>query len=219
MKTQIFPLLCSLLLCTSCFTSDEPAVVYRFTTEQLAWQPYWVGQVVRFGRIQDARVRTYQVTEVKDRLEEQSSPPVFIVVPFGGAKKAPLAQHITVRAQRTDSITIPAPILDLGLSYSVDGRLIFSPSQIRWEGFYGANLPIDSVSIGRPINSLYYPDAELLPTATFGSVTYRQVFKVQNPYPKFTPAGTKTVMQLYYAREKGLVAFEEEGTGLWYRLP
>lgn len=57
-------LLLGLASCT-----DKPVPEYRFTAEQLAWQPYRVGDVLRFGQARSNKVRTFIVTEVNDRLE------------------------------------------------------------------------------------------------------------------------------------------------------
>ena len=61
--------------------------------------------------------------------------------------------------------------------------------------------------------------ARLLPSATFGSTTYASVIRADNRrYPGITPLNRET-RRLYYALGKGVVAFEEVGNDLWYRLP
>ena len=42
---------------------------YRLTAEQLAWQPYHVGDVLRFGQARTSKVRTFTIKEVDDRTE------------------------------------------------------------------------------------------------------------------------------------------------------
>lgn len=75
---------------------------YRFTAEQLAWQPYRVGDVLRFGQARSSKVRTFIVTEVNDRLETYSqsgNAPVYL----GPPSKSRL-QAIDVQVRRTDTL-------------------------------------------------------------------------------------------------------------------
>ena len=68
------------------------------------------------------------------------------------------------------------------------------------------------------ITQVYIVDV-VLASATLGPATYSQVIRVDNrPAPGTAPLGRST-RRLYYARGKGVVAFEEAGNDLWYRLP
>ncbi|NVO84714.1 hypothetical protein [Hymenobacter terrestris] len=219
MKSSTLTSLCALMFCTSCLTSEEPPLVeYRFTAEQLAWQPYRTGDVLRFGNDHNNRIRTYKIPEIVDVMEEMSTGSVYIPLPVR-RQTAVLVQRIAVRMQRTDSVTSRIPLLNLQLSYNPDRKapsLIFS--ELSWEGFYKATLPIDSVNGGKPINQRYYQGVSLLPTLTVGPTTYQQVLVAENSYPQLTLPGVRLVSRLYYARQRGVVGFVEGGT-LWYKLP
>lgn len=220
MKISVFTLLCGLILCTSCLTSDDepPLVEYRLTAEQLTWQPYRTGDVLRFGNDQNERIRTYEITEIVDVMEKASTGSVYIALPVR-RQTAVLVQRVAVQMQRTDSVTSRIPLLNLELSYNPDRRapsLIFS--ELSWEGFYNASLPIDSVNAGKPIDQRFYQGVSLLPTLTLGPTTYQQVLAAENSYPQFTLPGVRPVSRLYYARQRGVVGFVEGGT-LWYKLP
>lgn len=205
----------ALLSLTLVACAKEPAVEYRLSAAQLAWQGYRAGQELRFGHARDGRVRTYRVVDVQDRLEKQFMG-YGVALPFP-RKAAPLYQQITVRVQRTD--TAAQQVLTLGLRY--DPIYDLAPqleAEAEWESFYYARLPIEAVNAGAPIDTLQYA-ARLLPAATLGPATYTQVIRVDNrPYAGAAPLGRQT-RRLYYAKGLGVVAFEEAGNDLWYRLP
>lgn len=193
---------------TSCARKEE----YRLIEEQLAWQGYRIGQELRFGHAQDGQVRTYQVTDVQDRMESQYTGytvSLFVAPDID-------CQQINVTVQRTDSVFRPQTALKLGLHYDEANDTLKLEAQTDWEAAYSVYLPIDSLSQGAPIDTLnyYYRSARLLTSATFGTVTYSQVIHVK-PYQH----GSRAIQNLYYAKGKGVVAFEEKGSGLWYRLP
>ena len=203
-----------LLLLASC---RDPAVEHRLSQEQLAWQGYRVGEVLRFGHARDGRVRTYRITEVQDRLQTDyrgyASP-----VPLPQSKP-PKYQELTVLAQRTDTVgQSPRPVLSLELHYDLASVTPALWATAQWETFYQAELPLNEVNGGTAIDTVRYA-ARLLPSATFGSTTYASVIRVDNRrYPGTTPLQRET-RRLYYALGKGVVAFEEVGNDLWYRLP
>jgi hypothetical protein len=58
--------------CAALAACTAPGPQYRFTADQLAWQPYQEGQVLRFGNARTATVRTYRVSRVVDVMVEQS---------------------------------------------------------------------------------------------------------------------------------------------------
>ena len=127
---------------------------------------------------------------------------------------------MTVMAQRTDSLFQPRPVLDLEL-YAEVGAPVQLRAEAEWETFYYAGLPLNNIIDGTAIDTVYgyQPGTRLLASATFGPATYAQVIRVDNrPTPGTTPLGSRT-RRLYYARGKGVVAFEEAGNDLWYRLP
>ena len=219
MKRLNLLLLFGLLHLVSCKKDNMPIVEYRLTSEQMAWQPYRTGDVLRFGNDQNSRIRTYQITEIDDKLEKRSTGSVYIPIPFTGRQTAVLVQRIAVRAQRSDSTTAQILLLSLELAYNPDRQaagLLFS--DVSWEGFYGATLPIDSVNAGKSIDQRFHPGLSLLPTLPLGPTTYQQVLVAENRYLKFTPPGIRPVSLLYYARQRGVVGFVESGI-LWYKLP
>jgi len=195
-----------LFAATSCAREEE----YRLTEEQLAWQGYRTGQELRFGHAQDGQVRMYQVTDVQDRMESQYTGYTvsFFVAPDIDC------QQINVTVQRTDSVFRPQTALKLGLYYDEADDTVKLEAQTDWEAAYSVYLPIDSLSQGASIDTLRYRNIELLASATFGTITYSQVIHVK-PYQY----GSRAIQNLYYAKGKGVVAFEEKGSGLWYRLP
>ncbi|MCB2378327.1 hypothetical protein LGH70_12075 [Hymenobacter sp. BT635] len=183
---------------------------HRLTDDQLAWQPYRVNEELRFGHAKDSQVRTYRITEVKDEQEKQYMGLNFLPFP----SRDVFGQHITVTVQRTDTVAQPRTVLDLGLFYSsLDGGMVLE-ANAEWEGIISASLPIGFINAGLPIDTVRFPDAELLSTAAFGPTAYSQVIHVAFRYPTNGPIQG----HLYYARQKGVVAFEEKGS-LWYRLP
>lgn len=202
-----------LLTLTSC--SKAPAVEYRLSAEQLAWQGYQVGQELRFGHARDSRERTYRVTEIRDVMEKQRGGINWTIFP---SKESPLCQHTTVVVQRTDSLSQPRPVLDLEL-YAQGADPVQLRAEAEWETFYYARLPLNEVIKGLPIDTLeyQYPSTVLLPMVALGPANYTQVIQIDNrrgtvPVPRQT-------RRLYYARGKGVVAFTEAGNDLWYRLP
>lgn len=198
---------------TSC--KKEP-VQYRLSAEQLAWQGYRTGEELRFGHQKDARVRTYRITEVRDQMDSQYMGINFTPFP---TKEPPLYQQVVVWAQRTDSVFSAHPILELSLNFDpISESQPVLRAQAEWETFYYARLPINEVNAGAPIDTLQYA-ARLLPRATFGPVTYAQVIRVDNRRSSGAGLASRTTRRLYFVRGKGVVAFEEPGNDLWYRLP
>ena len=201
------------LVLVSC--GKDPAAQYRLSAEQLAWQGYELGQVLRFGHAKDGRVRTYRVTEIRDVMEKQYGGINWTPFP---SKEPPLCQHVTVLAQRTDSLFQPRPVLDLEL-YAQGGDPVQLRAEAEWETFYYARLPLNEVIKGLPIDTLeyQYPGTALLPMVRLGPANYTQVVRVNNR--RGMVSLPKQTRRLYYARGKGVVAFEEAGNDLWYRLP
>ncbi|UOQ71913.1 hypothetical protein [Hymenobacter cellulosilyticus] len=83
-------------LLTACSRESEPDPEYRMSADQLAWQPYRIGDVLRFGHAKDGKVRTYRITEVNEEMVEYSLG-LF-------TKKRDRKQQFNVLAERTDSI-------------------------------------------------------------------------------------------------------------------
>lgn len=127
-----------------------------------------------------------------------------------------------VLVQRTDtSGYYPIPVLKLGLNFAPTFNVPELRAEAEWETFRYAKLPLDNIINGTPIDTLYgyRPGTRLLASATLGPATYSQVIRVDNrSVPGTAPLGRST-RRLYYARGKGVVAFEEAGNDLWYRLP
>ena len=122
-------------------------------------------------------------------------------------------------AQRTDTVgQSPRPVLSLELHYDLASVTPALWATAQWETFCQAELPLNEVNSGTAIDTVRYT-ARLLPSATFGTTTYASVIRAENRrYPGITPLNRET-RRLYYALGKGVVAFEEVGNDLWYRLP
>ena len=215
-------LLLSLFLLTACSKSPEE---YRLSAAQLVWQSYRVNQVLRFGHAQDAKVRIYRITDVRDEMVKAHRMAV-IGLPFKAPDQS--YQEITVEAQRTDTTAQSQKILAMGLdSYDEGTKNPPLVAEIIGESFFHAFLPIDAVNSGTLIDTvnvftymgIAYPGTRLLARATLGATTYQQVVYIadRNVYGP-SPAGFHRVRDLYYTREQGLVGYREDGTGLWYRL-
>lgn len=204
--------------------SKDP-VQYRFSDEQRAWQPYHTGDILRFGHAQDNRVRSYRITNVDDRMEE-----------YGGfrisfSNDRPEYEHITVKSERTDttfysissapgqprdSVVFQPTALDM-LLYAPEGGTPTLQARCSWDYSFESSLPLDSAIAGVNLN---YPNLRILPSVTLGGVTYSQTIWMKPSYGnQQSTRRYKIIRQLYYTRGKGVVAFEEDGTGLWYRLP
>ena len=198
--------------------AKEPAIEYRLTPEQLAWQGYKMGEVLRFGNARPGQERTYQVVHIKDTLETQFMGTV-VALPFP-RKADPLYQQIKVRIERTDTVNYGYYALELSRNYDpVNVNQTDFRAQAEWAGFYPIRLPLDEVIAGQPIDTLYYPATTLLPAIVLGATNYQQVIRIINLDTRTSNPGHKRTRAVYYARGKGVVAFEEDGTGLWYRLP
>ncbi|MGY3088660.1 hypothetical protein ACVWYF_001700 [Hymenobacter sp. UYAg731] len=225
------PAICLLMLAVAgCGKKETPE--YRLSAEQLAWQPYHVGDVLRFGQARSSKVRTFVITEVDDRIITLSNGGGIPVL--AGPTPSKL-QQIRVDFRRTDTVRyIPSPgstptkpdsvpatyantLLELRTNDNHGSGSAVARSEINWDfGFYNY-LPIQEVVANQPL-----PDtaAHLLPSLQVGGVTYGPVIQVSNsPYAASTPLPrTKPIRRVYYARGVGVVAFLEGGT-LWYRLP
>jgi hypothetical protein len=189
----------SCLLLPGCAGSPEE---YRLTNQQIAWQGYQAGQVLRFTQRPGGPVRTYRITSVDDRMERQTQGINFTVfLP----RRDIDCQHVTVSAQRTDTTGQVTVVLDFELNYYA-GSIDFRPT-IGWENFEAyKELPLDSINKGVAFDSLRYPGVRLLPTAAFGGVTYTPVLQIAPDISGSTPA-KGALQMLYYAKGTGVVAF------------
>jgi hypothetical protein len=204
---------------------------YRLTAEQLAWQPYRVGDVLRFGQARSSKVRTFSIVEVDDRLIEECN---CGGIPILGGPTPSRLQQIRVDVRRTDTVryvrvpgTTPgqpdsvvstgaATLLDLRAGESFDRGQARGLGQLFWEyGFYNY-LNLNEVIANQP-----QPDTttRVLPSLQVGGITYGPVIQLSNsPFTSAPSPRTKPTRRLYYAKGVGVVAFLEGGT-LWYRLP
>lgn len=200
----------SIILLASCSGSPEE---YRLTSQQLAWQGYQPGQVLRFAQRPAGAVRTYRIASVEDHMVRQSLGLNATLLP----RRAINCQQLTVTAQRTDTTAQPTTVLDFALNYYA-GDITFRPTA-GWDRFEAyRDLPIDSVNKAVAFDSLRYPGVRLLQTATFGGATYASVLRILTSPPSATPI-KGALRVVYFAKGTGVVAFDEIGTGLWYRLP
>ncbi|MDO7877178.1 hypothetical protein Q5H93_20700 [Hymenobacter sp. ASUV-10] len=208
------------ILLDSC---DVPGPQYRLSAEQLAWQPYRIGEVLRFGHAQDGRVRSYRIASVDSRMDGARG------VYFSGR---PGYERITVKTQRLDTTfyyynSAPGQPLDSALFqtmaldlylYAPEGGTPQLQAQYGWDySVFSRSLPLDSAIAGATWN---YPTLRILPSVTLGGIDYAQtIWQALDYGNQQSSRRYKLIRQLYYAKGKGVVAFEEDGTGLWYRLP
>ena len=207
LKNLLLPgALSGLLALTSC--AKDP-IEHRLSADQLAWQPYRMNDVLRFGNGRSSQVRTYRITSLQDQMERQYTGTNF--TPFPSSKHD--CQHLTALVQRTDSAAVVETAIDLELSYYDELTLRAAAG---WDNCYPAPLPLDEINQGLPIDTLRYPGTALLPTFKSGPATYGPVIRITYRYPTTVP--NKPTRQLYCAKGYGVVGFVE-GTTLWYRLP
>jgi hypothetical protein len=214
MKTSFIWVASAVLLGLSSCSKDP--VRYRLSKDQLAWQGYQEGEVLRFGHDRDSKVRTYRVTGVEDRMVSQSSGTGWS---FFGSDNSPQYQRLTVMVQRTDSASEALWAFDLELNYDADKQVKLDASA-QWGPLLYGLLPLDELNQGVTPDPVAFPATELLPSATFGASTYAQVIHITNQYP-YGPQlpGFLSTCHFYYAKGKGVVAYESDGSGQWYRLP
>ncbi|MBC6696512.1 hypothetical protein [Hymenobacter sp. BT190] len=224
--TYLLPAFSLLGLLSGC--SKNPVQEFRLSTEQLAWQPYRTGNVLRFGQASSGKVRTFIIDEVEDKLKEYSiggNAPVF----FGSPKRVK-SQSIEVLVRRTDTIrytptptstptrpdSIPDTYARSLLSMSAGDNFDVGYAYLNWDFGFSNSLPIDEVIAGRPLMN----SAQLLPTLRLGGINYESVLRIPNGLSG-NPSGfprNKPARFVYYAKGFGVVGFEE-GNTLWYRLP
>jgi hypothetical protein len=205
---------------------ESPGPQYRFSDEQRAWQPYHPGDVLRFGHAQDSRVRTYRIIDVDDHMEEARN------VGISLGKGHPMYEEVTVRAERMDttlyyycgasgqpldSMLFQTIALNMTL-YNPTGGMPLLQASCGWDySAYSRSLPLDSAIAGAQLD---YLTLKILPKVTLGGIDYGQtIWQALDYGSQQSTRRYKLIRQLYYTREKGVVAFEEDGTGLWYRLP
>lgn len=220
-----------ILLVSGC--SKQPVRVAKLSPEQLAWQPYRTGDVLRFGQARSNKVRTFVVEEVQDRLEQYT---------IGGNAPALLGsplrvqvQSIDVRVRRTDTLrymlsptstpsrpdSIPDVYARSLLTMTADDGAQGSYAYVDWDFGFSSSLPLNEVLAGRLLpdtTQRLYPT--LLATLRLGGIDYGSVLRVPNAWTAL-PAGyprNKPAQLVYYAKGFGVVGFIE-GSTLWYRLP
>ncbi len=191
----------------------SPSPEYRFTADQLAWQPYQEGQVLRFGNSQTAAVRTYRVTRILDNMDRQSSGWRF--------KSQPSFQRIGVFMQRADSLGNEFYSLGMHFDFSspavVPGNEWLVNASLEWDTPPEARLPIDELNQGLPLDTTRYYGVRLLPVYTLGPATYTAVVRYRlTPWPNSNVSNPTTA--LYLTKTNGVVGFVQRNT-LWYRIP
>ncbi|MGI4875808.1 MAG: hypothetical protein ACRYFX_32015 [Janthinobacterium lividum] len=227
------------LLLATCFLgslvscSKKPTPEYRLTAEQLAWQPYKVGDVLRFGQAYTSKVRTFTIAAVNDQLITLSNSGGGGINLLGSASSSRLEQLLvdvrrtdTVRYQLTSTSTPAKPdsvinnYPDMLLEMATDDNRGDGPVTIRasvnWDYSFEHNLPLAEVLAGQaPADTA----AHLLPTLKLGGIIYGPVLQLSNVLIRSNVAPRqKLTRRLYYAKNYGVVGFVE-GRTLWYRLP
>ena len=229
-NTYSFIILCLMSLLTAGCEKKTPE--YRLTAEQLVWQPYRVGDVLRFGQARTSKVRTFAIGAVDDRMETycNSCGGGINLFPGGSSKLQQIRVDVrrtdTVRYVRTSSSTPTRPdsipltgattLLDMGLDDEHGSGPATVQARIHWDFAFYNYLPIQQVVAGEAL-----PDttARLLPALRVGGASYGPVIQLSNSsYASALLPRTKPIRRLYYAKGVGVVAFVEGGT-LWYRLP
>jgi hypothetical protein len=200
---------------------------YRLSAEQLAWQPYHVGDVLRFGQDRSSKVRTFSITEVDDRMVEHCN---CGGIPVLAGPTPSRLQQIRVDVLRTDTVRyMPSPgstparpdsipitqgnsLLEMNLYDNYGDGPVVVRTRLYWDsGFYN-DLPVQEAIADKAL-----PDttARVLPSLRVGGVSYGPVIQVSNSrYAAVPRPRTKPIRRLYYAKGVGVVAFLEEGT-LW----
>ena len=219
-----------LLVLVGCGKKETPE--YRLSAEQLAWQPYHVGDVLRFGQARSSKVRTFTIKAIDDRM-------VTLCNHCGGGislgpGSSSTLQRIRVDVLRTDTVryvrsasstparpdSIPLTqgdtLLEMGIDDNDGDSPVVAQARLYWDfGFY-SYLPVQEAVAGKVL-----PDtmARVLPSFQVGGVAYGPVIQVSNSRSTSVPLPrTKPLRRVYYAKGVGVVAFLEGGT-LWYRLP
>jgi hypothetical protein len=135
-----------------------------------------------------------------------------------------LYQHIRVTGQRTDSVIYrksissadSALVTDVWLDlykYENRGGTLETRAEVGWSYWFSSSLPVESLATNQFKSGAAI---ELLPVVILGAATYEQVVKITRQLAAPSP---RTITQVYYAKGLGVVAYEEAGTGLWYRVP
>ncbi|WP_187313622.1 hypothetical protein [Hymenobacter sp. BT190] len=226
MRIPVF-VLCSALtsIITGCYHHKSPDEVpnYRLTPAQLEWQIYRKNDELRFGNARSAKVRRYRITHVIDTLQEER-----VVGPLGGGTRY-YYQRVAVKFQRADSIVFSKICLgsrcdssqttdyalDLQIHEGQPDKTPYLSSYSSWPGFSGYYLPVDlPVSEWNSSASWQY-----LPQATLGGRIFTDVLRYTTRAVVTSTARFKFVRTLYVTKQQGVVGFEEDGSGLWYRLP
>lgn len=218
-----------MLAVAGCGKKETPE--YRLSAEQMAWQPYHVGDVLRFGQARSSKVRTFSITEVDDRIVELCNCGGIPVL--AGPTPSRLQQirvdvlrTDTVRYVRTSSSTLGRPdsipitqgssLLEMSLDDNHGSGPVVVRAQLYWDfGFYNY-LPVQETIAGKAM-----PDTttRALPSLQVGGITYGPVIQLSNTASNSAPLPrAKRARRLYYAKGVGVVAFLE-GNTLWYRLP
>ena len=203
------------LFLASC--SKTPGVTYPLSADRLAWQPYRQGQVVRYANSRTATIRTYAVTQVFDRLEKERVGINW--VPLLPGREPDEYQNVTVTMQRTDSAGVSFPVMDLVYSSDPNYATGLFFAAVGWETLGRAQLPLDELNQGVPFDTTQYRGVKVVPAIRLGAATYSNVLEIKNLYTGAGSPGLPTITRFYFARQQGVLAFEDKATGLWYRLP
>jgi hypothetical protein len=225
------PAICLLMLAVvGCGKKETPE--YRLSAEQLAWQPYHVGDVLRFGQARSNKVRTFTIRVIDDRMLTLCNHC------GGGINLGPgsssTLQRVRVDVLRTDTVryvrsasstptrpdSIPLTqgdtLLDMGVDDNDGDGPVVVQARLYWDFGFENALPVQEAVAGKAL-----PDttARILPSLQVGGLTYGPVIQVSNSlYAATSLPRTRPIRRLYYAKGVGVVAFLE-GDTLWYRLP
>ncbi|MGI4759508.1 MAG: hypothetical protein ACRYF0_02290 [Janthinobacterium lividum] len=203
------------VLLASC--SKTPGVNYPLSAERLAWQPYREGQVVRYANSRTAAVRTYAVTKVFDRLEKERVGINW--VPLLPSREPDEYQNVTVTMQRTDSVGASFTVVDLVHSGDPSYANGFFLARAGWETLGPGPLPLDELNQGVSFDTTQYRGVKVVPTIKLGSAIYSNVLEIKNLYAGASSLGLPTTTRIYYAKQRGVLAFEDKATGLWSLVP
>lgn len=185
---------------------------YRISAAQAQWRGYQVGEQLRFGHAKDGKVRTYRITELKDYMDTQWQQSGWLPVPKG---EPPTYQHLEARAERTDSAAGEFMAFEAFMYTPRGGDTLELRAECHWERSQTFYLPLDAANQG----SVSSANVTLLPNVTLGSISYGPTLRLSAAAASVSRPDYKVIRQVYLAKGKGVVAFEEDGTGLWYRLP
>jgi hypothetical protein len=203
------------VILTGC--SKTPGVKYLLTADRLAWQPYQGGQVLHFANSSTGATRTYAVTKVSDYMEKERLGINW--VPLLGSREPDEYQNVAVTIQRTDSVGYSFTAVEFTQNNDPGSPAGIFFMAAGWESLGTVRLPADELNQGLPFDTTQYKGVRLLPALTLGTLVYTNVLEVKSQYTGTISPGLPTIKRIYYTKNKGVLAFDDQATGRWWLVP